>query len=83
LNSTGHRPALAGATANRSRIIYIMANQGDAVNVVSFTVSDKLNMFGGGVTSFLKTSTISVWNPLSGTVHKLANGILKLGFIRY
>lgn len=40
-------------------------------------------MFGGGVTSFLKTSTISVWNPLSGTVHKLANGILKLEFIRY
>lgn len=56
---------------------------GHVVNVVSFKVVDRLNMFGGAITTFLKTSTASVWDPLSATVHRLTDGILKLEFIRY
>lgn len=56
---------------------------GHTVNVVSFKVADRLNMFGGGNTPFLKTSTMQVWNPISATVHRLSQSILKLEFIRY
>jgi RHS repeat-associated protein len=54
---------------------------GHTVNVVSFKVADRLNMFGGGNTPFLKTSTMQVWNPISATVHRLSQSILKLEFI--
>jgi RHS repeat-associated protein len=58
-------------------------NAGHCVNVVSFNVADRLNMFGGGTTSFLKTLTVSIWDPISATVHRLTDGILKLEYIKY
>ncbi|HOL29570.1 MAG TPA: hypothetical protein P5157_02360 [Paludibacteraceae bacterium] len=56
---------------------------GHAVNVVSFKVADKLNWFGGGFTPFLKMNTVSVWDPLSASVRRLTEEILKLEFIKY
>ncbi|MDO9152780.1 MAG: hypothetical protein Q7U47_03575 [Paludibacter sp.] len=53
---------------------------GHAVNITAIRVADKLRLFGGGTTTFLKGTTI--WNPIGG-VTQSQNNFLKIIWIRY
>lgn len=56
-------------------------NAGHTVNVISFNVIEKLNVLGGG-SKFLMNNT-RVWDPLTGSVRNLTEGIMKFVFIKY
>ncbi|MDY6117271.1 MAG: RHS repeat-associated core domain-containing protein, partial [Anaerovoracaceae bacterium] len=54
---------------------------GHTVNVISFDVIEKLNVFGGG--SKLLMSNTRVWDPLTASVRNLTENIMKFVFIKY
>jgi hypothetical protein len=54
---------------------------GHTVNLISFNVIEKLNIFGGG--SRLLITNATVWDPLIGTTRNLTENIMKFVFIKY
>ena len=76
----------SGMQSGRMEVMAVIGSDptaGHAVNVVSFKVADRLNWFGGRTTPFLKVNSVSVWDPISASIRRLTEGILKLEFIRY
>lgn len=53
---------------------------GHTVNVISFDVIEKSNVFGGG--SKLLMSNTRVWDPLTASVRNLTENIMKFVFIK-
>ena len=51
------------------------------VNVVGYTVENKLRLFGGGIKQIL--NSVKFWDPAYGTITNGHSSFLKVGYFKY